>query len=517
MVAILFPRARAFALVATLALAGCATVSAPRGAPQPALPPGDSTALDGAVESLGLEPGRSAYRLVTRPEDSFALRMRTADLAQRSLDVQYYMWHDDLTGRLLAGELVAAADRGVRVRVLVDDMYAKGLDALLANVDAHPLLEIRVFNPFRSRGSRLGNVLEFVATLGRLNHRMHNKLWIADSRLAILGGHNIGDEYFGANHEFNFGDLGVLLAGQAAVDAARQFDAYWNSESAVPLVRFAKAAEPEAAIAGAREAFAAHRRAALETDYIQRVIALRAEGAIGLHLDALRRGGTVEVLADDPLKARGRDHPMRMLGAIRALLGRAEREAVIVSPYFVPMRGGADGLLGLRGRGVEVAVLTNSLAANDVAAVHGGYGRWRRPLLEGGVSIHEIKPLPGTGDDADDAPLGSSRSSLHTKALVVDRRLAFVGSFNMDPRSARLNTESGVVIDDPAFAEEVHAQYLAATDPARAWQVRVVDGRLRWIDVVDGREVAIDHEPEATWWRRFNALLFRVLPLDRQL
>jgi putative cardiolipin synthase len=517
MVAFRLPLLRPIVLCALLVLAGCATVSAPRGEPVLALPPGQATALDGAVDSLALEPGASAYRLVTRPEDSFALRMRTADLAQRSLDVQYYMWHDDLTGRLLAGELVAAADRGVRVRVLVDDMYAKGLDALLANVDAHPLLEIRVFNPFRSRGSRLGNVLEFVATLGRLNHRMHNKLWIADSRLAILGGRNIGDEYFGAHQEFNFGDLGVLLAGQAAVDAAGQFDAYWNSESAVPLAVFARAPDPEAAIAAAREAFAAHRRAALETEYIQRVIALRAEGAIGLHLDALRRGGTVRVLADDPRKARGREHPLLMLAAIRELIGRAGREAIIVSPYFVPMRGGADGLLGLRRRGVDVAVLTNSLAANDVAAVHGGYGRWRRPLLEGGVTIHEIKPLPGTGAEADDAPLGSSRSSLHTKAMVVDRRLSFVGSFNMDPRSARLNTESGVVIDDPGFAEEVRAQYLAAITPERAWQVRLVDGRLRWIDVVDGREVVIDHEPEATWWRRFNALLFRVLPLDRQL
>jgi putative cardiolipin synthase len=508
---------RPLLLLAVLALSGCATVSAPRGAPVLALPPGGDTALDGAVGSLGLAPGASAYRLVTRPEDSFALRVRTADLAARSIDVQYYMWHDDLTGRLLAGELVAAADRGVRVRVLVDDMYAKGLDALLANVDAHPLLEIRVFNPFRSRGSRMGNALEFVATLGRLNHRMHNKLWIADSRLAILGGRNIGDEYFGANHEFNFGDLGVLLAGQAAVDAAAQFDAYWNSESAVPLARFARAQDPEAAIASAREAFAAHRRAALETEYIQRVIALRAEGTIGLHLDALRRGGTVQVLADDPAKARGRDHPMVMLGAIRGVLERAEREAIIVSPYFVPMRGGADGLLGLRRRGVDVAVLTNSLAANDVAAVHGGYGRWRRPLLAGGVVIHEIKPLPGTGAEAEDAPLGSSRSSLHTKAVVVDRRIAFVGSFNMDPRSARLNTESGVVIDDPGFAEEVRAQYLAAVAPERAWPVRLVDGRLRWYDQVGGRERVLDREPEATWWRRFNALLFRVLPLDRQL
>lgn len=513
-------RLRVLAVLALgLLLAACATGPLPRGESSSALAPASDGALDAAVVGLALAPDASAYRLVAGAEDAFALRMRTAALAARSLDVQYYMWHDDLTGRLLAGELLAAADRGVRVRVLVDDLYARSLDAALANVDAHPLLEIRVFNPFRSRASVLGNAWEFIASGGRANHRMHNKLWIADSRLAIVGGRNIGDEYFGAHEAFNFGDLGVLLAGQAAIDASMQFDEYWNSDSAVPLSAFARTAAPDAALETARSAFAAHRAAAADSDYVARILRLRDEGALGLGLDALRRGGAVRVLADDPRKVQGGDGPLRMLDEVRALLGRARAEAILVSPYFVPMRSGTDGLLGLRARGVSVAVLTNSLAANDVAAVHGGYSRWRRPLLRGGVVVHELKPLPGSGggDGDGDGRIGASRASLHTKAVVADRRWAFVGSFNMDPRSARLNTESGVLIDDPAFAAEVCAYYERAIGPQRSWQVRLVDDRLRWYDVVDGREVEVAAEPGAGLGRRATAWLFRMLPLDRLL
>jgi putative cardiolipin synthase len=225
----------------------------------------------------------------------------------------------------------------------------------------------------------------------------------------------------------------------------------------------------------------------------------------------------VTVLADDPRKVGGAERPLLMLDAIRALLLGAEQEVIVVSPYFVPMRRGTDDLLGLAARGVEVAVLTNSLAANDVAAVHGGYSRWRKPLLRGGVALHELKPLPGAAEASDDCPLYSSRASLHTKAVVVDRRLAFVGSFNMDPRSARLNTESGVLIDDPAFAAEVRAHYAAAIARERSWEVRLVAGRLRWVDEVDGREVLLEQDPEAGFGRRFTAFLFRLLPLDRQL
>lgn len=498
-----------------LLLAGCATGPLPRGPVSSAAPLATSGALHDAVVGLGLAPGESAYRLVAGGEDAFALRYATAQRASASIDAQYYMWHDDLTGRLIAGELFAAAERGVRVRVLVDDLYAQGLEDDLANLDAHPLLEIRVFNPFRARRTMFGKALDFLGSGGALNHRMHNKLWIADGQVAIVGGRNIGDEYFGANDRFNFGDLGVLLAGRAVADASAQFDTYWNSDVVVPLAAFARAADADAAFASARAAFAAHRDQAAGSDYVRRLDSLRSAHAFGLRLDEAWRGRGVTMLADDPAKARrGGERPLVMLEAIGALLGRSEREAVVISPYFVPRRLGTDALTGLVGRGAAVSVLTNSLAANDVAAVHGGYSRWRRPLLEAGVTIHELKP---TGDEAAEQSLGSSQASLHTKAVVVDRRLAYVGSFNFDPRSARLNTESGVLIDDPRFAAAVLAQYEAAIAPTRSWRVHLVDGRMRWTSAVDGREVTVDHEPDASFGRRATALLFRLLPLDSQL
>lgn len=501
-------------LLAVLLLGGCATGRMPRGVPATVLPIGTDTRLDRAIDDLSLATGESGYRLVKGSEDAFAVRMRSASLAERSLDVQYYMWHDDLTGRLIAGELFAAAQRGVRVRVLVDDIYARGLDASLANIDAHPNLEIRLFNPFRSRDSAVGNAVEFVVTLGVKNRRMHNKLWIADSRLAIVGGRNIGDEYFGAHDEFNFGDLGVLLVGAAVLDAAAQFDDYWNSDAVVPLSTFAEAADPAAAVAVAAEAFAAHRKAAADTPYVQRLRELRRNRKVGLQLRSLGRGSAVRVVSDDPAKAFGGDPPLRMLDEVRRLLGSAQHEAVLISPYFVPMRKGTDGLVELQRRGVEVRLLTNSLAANDVAAVHGGYSKWRRPLLRAGVQIHELKPIPGSSQDG---PLGSSRASLHTKAMVVDNRIAYVGSFNMDPRSARINTEGGVVIDDPEFAAQVRAQYERAIDPARSWRVGLAAGQLRWYDVHDGQPRVYTGEPEADRKRLFTAWMFRLLPLDSQL
>jgi putative cardiolipin synthase len=505
----------ALMVLASLLLAGCATGPLPRGPVATAAPAAASGPLHDAVTALGLAPGESAYRLVAGGEDGFVLRYLTAQRASTSIDAQYYMWHDDLTGRLLAGELFAAAERGVRVRVLVDDLYAQGLEDDLANLDAHPLLEIRVFNPFRARRTMLGKAFSFLGSGGALNHRMHNKLWIADGSVAVVGGRNIGDEYFGANDRFNFGDLGVLLAGRAVTDASAQFDTYWNSDVVVPLAAFARVTDADAAFAEARAAFAEHRDQATGTDYARHLGVLREAEALGLRLGDAWRGNAVTMLADDPAKAqRGRDRPMLMLRAIEALLQRSEREAVVVSPYFVPRRYGTDALTGLVGRGAAVAVLTNSLAANDVAAVHGGYSRWRRPLLEAGVVVHELKPI---GSEPVASSLGSSRASLHTKAVVVDRRLAYVGSFNFDPRSAQLNTESGVLIDDPRFAAAVLAQYEAAIAPARSWRVHLVDGRMRWTSEVDGRELTVDHEPDASLGRRMTALLFRILPLDSQL
>lgn len=497
--------------LALLALAGCASRLPAPSPPDPPSVPAESGELAARIASLALAEDESAYRLVGGSEAAFVLRMATAARATAHLDLQYYLWHDDLTGRLLAGELLKAAERGVRVRVLVDDLHHRHQDALLLPLDAHPNLEIRLFNPFRSRAALLGNAVEFLGSGGRQNHRMHNKLWIADGRIALIGGRNIGDEYFGAHADFNFDDLGVLLAGAAVRAAGAQFEAYWDHPLAVPLSTLARPGRagtpPDSAAL-----LQAHRVAAGQSDYAARLRLQAAAGEFVLAREGLYRGRAVRLLADDPAKAAGARVDRVLRREIGTLLQATQQELLLVSPYFVPGRIGSAALGELAGR-AHVQVLTNALAANDVAAVHGGYSRWRRPLLAAGVEIHELRPrgpLPRCG-------LGGSRASLHSKALVVDRRHSFVGSFNFDPRSARINTENGVVIDDPAFAEAVLLHLAPALTPAHSWTLSLDGSHLRWTGTVDGQPVVHRRDPEASLRRRFTALLFRWLPLDSQL
>ena len=508
---------RVIVLLAALLLAACSTAPFPRGAPSTFLPPGNSTELDRAAAALALAPDESAYGLFRSGEDEFAARLVSIAQAGRSLDAQYYLWHDDLTGRAIGRELLRAADRGVRVRVLLDDVTARQHDEELAILDSHERIEIRVFNPFRTRGSTVGNGLEFIFGGGRVNHRMHNKLWIADSQLAIVGGRNIGDEYFGAHEEVNFGDLGVLMAGKVVADADADFDLFWNSDSVVPISAFAQPKDADAALAKKRATMDAQRQEALATPYAQHLLNLRDEGLTGLHLDSMLRGKQVKLVTDVPSKSKGEDTtPQIMLDTITGLLQGAKSEAVIISPYFVPRRPGTDLLVSMEKRGVAVHLLTNSLAANDVASVHGGYSKSRLELMQAGVDIHELKPVM-LGTHSKTAGSAKSTASLHAKSLVTDDHVAFVGSFNMDPRSARINTECGVIIDDPKFAEQVHARYELATQLKNSWKLELQGGKIVWLDEVDGKPVVLHDEPPASGSKRFIAWMFSWLPLDSQL
>jgi putative cardiolipin synthase len=350
---------------------------------------------------------------------------------------------------------------------------------------------------------------------------MHNKNWIADGRLAVVGGRNIGNEYFGleADGAVSFRDLDLVLAGPSARGASAVFERYWAS----PLAR------PAALVsaAGERGGLAAL-RPALET-------AAAAPEAAGLLVALaehparrIRRGLTpvgvdaVRVVADPPEKAKrglGARKRARAAGGIAAeiadALREAKREALLISPYFVPGHAGLDLLVGLAARGVAVSVVTNSLAATDVVAVHGGYMKYRRPLLRAGVALHELKPGP---DDDRPSLLGSrGGAALHTKALVVDGHLAFVGSFNLDPRSAVLNTEMGAFVRNPAVAREVAREQARLTDPAVSWKLALLDGRVVWLNEVAGAPRVLHAEPGASWRRTLVAWLARVLPVEEQL
>lgn len=478
-------------------------------------------ALDGEIARLtlaaGLLPDQSSYRLTQSNSDALALRLRSAQLAVSSLDVAYYMWLDDDSGRLLAGELLRAADRGVRVRMLLDDQYARKLDAWMLALDAHPNLEVRLYNPFHTRGFLAGNLLEMLLSGFRSNHRMHNKVWIADGRFALVGGRNIGDEYFGLDESFDFRDLGVLTTGAAAVQASEGFDRYWASPIVAPLTAATGPGRAGAKLAQAQAALEAERASTLQTDPLQAALQAMPDLKLAIERGSGRYvGNAARVVTDPPDKWRQRSK--QMLGValdIAHLIAGAEHEVILISPYFVPGARGVRWLESLQARGVQVRVLTNSLDATDVPVVHAGYARYRHRLLRAGVQINELKSSrperPGTSLH------GSSRASLHTKAVVIDGRSAFVGSFNLDPRSTWINTEMGVVIDDPRFAALVRANFEQSLSPERSYHLSLEGYRLVWTDAQDGVPRRSFREPSASWSRSLIAFLARLLPFEEQL
>lgn len=464
----------------------------------------------GAQDGVALLPDAAA---------AYTLRADSARAARHTLDLQYYMWRGDVTGRLLAGEILAAADRGVVVRLLLDDVYALGRERVLGALDAHPNIAVRLFNGTRwRRFGRFGLLLEIAFGGWHLNRRMHNKNWIMDGQLAIVGGRNIGDEYFDLvpEGEVAFRDLDIAILGTAAAQATAVFNRYWHSPLARPAAEVTTtAALPESLPRLRRELAVARARHKAEL----RLAPLFDPAGPPEWLDlTAMEARCIQVVADPPDKARRglrARKRARAAGGIAAEIADALRvarhEALLISPYFVPGRAGLALLRELRARGVRVSVVTNSLAATDVVAVHGGYAKYRPALLDAGVTLFELKPTPG---DERTSLLGSRGAALHTKAFVVDGVLAFVGSFNLDPRSAALNTEMGAFVRHRRVAREVAAEHARLAEPSRSWQVVWEDGRIGWRD---GAGPLLRQEPRAGWWRRRLAGLVRLLPLEEQL
>jgi putative cardiolipin synthase len=515
---------RTLALVAVLPLlAHCA--SAPRMdgiVATYAVPPASDTALDRAVlRDLGDEPGVSTVRLVENNAVAFAYRAATAAEAERTLDVQYYIWHEDLTGRLLAAELLRAAERGVRVRVLIDDLDARDKHESLAVTDLHANIEVRLFNPFYSRAGLWGWASEWVLRASRLNHRMHNKSWIADNRIAIIGGRNVGDEYFGASPHSNFADLDVALTGPVVAEVSSQFDDYWNSTSAVPISRFdvrkPRPKDLEQLIARALQ----YREDVADAPYVRALRDVQNRTRLLTDAPAALRVKNVQLLVDDPSKVGGKRgiDGSKVLASLERAIDAARREALIISPYFVPGQEGAARLVRDVERGLRVAVLTNSLAATDVAAVHTGYARVRRQLARGGVELYEMKRKAASPHGRSQLSVtGSSGASLHSKAMLIDDRWVYVGSMNLDPRSAILNTEMGVLVDSPELAAQLREQWDLITSPELSYRVVLEpDGELVWYDRAGGRDRRSQHEPDASAMRRMGVTLLRLVPIDSQL
>jgi len=446
--------------------------------------------------------------------DAFAARALLAKAAERSLDVQYYIWHKDLTGSLLFEALRKAADRGVRIRLLLDDNNTSGLDTALAGLDSHPNIEVRLFNPFVIRWSRaIGYVTDFF----RLNRRMHNKSFTADNQATIVGGRNIGDEYFGAADDVLFADLDVLAVGPVVDEVSQDFDRYWASGSAYPVDRLLSPATPAsltelastASLVERDPAALAYVKALRNSPLIRELI----EGRLALEWAVSR------MVSDDPAKALGLTAADELLPwKLRKIIGEPTADVALVSPYFVPTAAGVDAFSALARKEVKIRVLTNSLEATDVAvaAVHAGYAKRRKPLLEAGITLYESRREASRSERNKSAGLtGSSASSLHAKTFAVDHARVFVGSFNFDPRSAKLNTELGFVIESSALAQQIDATFESRI-PANAYEVRLSEtGQLSWIEHrAEGALVNHDTEPGTTYWQRTGVWLISLLPIE---
>jgi putative cardiolipin synthase len=515
------------ALAALLALSGCAPtlrLDAARQASQ-AIPSQTMSTLKSQLDAR-IPPGRSGFHLLQDGHAALAARLALAQRANHALDVQYYLFQNDTSGKLFAATLLAAAERGVRVRLLIDDIDTADKALGLAALDAHPNIEVRLFNPFRTRST---NLLvwgwQALRESVRLNRRMHNKAFIADNQIAIAGGRNIGDEYFDVHRELAFIDLDVIAAGEVVDALSRSFDRYWNSVAAVPAsalpVMSAKRLQRTSVVL---QQFRAEQLAG------EQARALAAADPLPALLDGTRPWhiADADLIVDPPEKVlvRNKAPSKLLLGQLAGLGIQPERRVLIVSPYFVPGAAGMAYFDYWRSRGVHIDVLTNAYAASDVPIVHAGYANYRERLLEAGVDLYELKPVGElVGPRLRNLGGGSSRASLHAKAFVFDEKHVFIGSFNFDPRSTRLNTEMGLVIHSPELARQVTAIAGSAMRPERSYRPRLVrekNGhklarRLQWHDVAHGTPRVLDDEPGLTPLHAGVLRVLQALPIEEHL
>jgi len=513
-----------FALLLATLLCGCTSLDISR-EPSQALPAEQSTFGRSVQAQAALHEGRSGFRLLSDSTEAFTARAELIRNAQSSLDLQYYIVHDGISTRMLVDELLKAADRGVRVRILLDDTTSDGQEQTISTLAAHPNIQIRLFNPLH-----LGRATGVTRSLGRLfnlslqHRRMHNKLWLADNSMAIVGGRNLGDEYFDAEPNLNFTDIDLLGVGPVAEQLGHSFDQYWNSALSKPIEQF-MSHRP-----AARELVESRLRlqASLEQTHkenqalYQQLTTYKTQPRLDTWRSQLIWAWN-QALWDAPSKVLARDEPDPQLLLTTQLgpeLSGVSEELIMISAYFVPGQPGLVYLTSRADAGVSVSLLTNSLEATDVPAVHGGYAPYRKALLQHGVRLFELRRQPG--DDGSSPHLfysksyGESDSSLHSKAIIFDRQKSFIGSFNFDPRSVLWNTEVGVLVDSPELADQVRELALQGMAPTLSYQARLKDGRLVWTTEDNGKLHDLDREP-GSWWRRFNAWFATTIGLESML
>lgn len=446
-------------------------------------------------------------------------RLALVRAAQRTLDVQYYLLQNDVTGHTLIRAIRDAAARGVRVRLLVDDLYTADNDEMLVRFAAHPNVEVRLFNPFPAgRAFALTRWAFSLGDFSRVNHRMHNKLLIADGAFAIAGGRNIADEYFFSSKDGNFIDFDLLVTGDAVPRLAKIFDRYWNSPRIYPLGEIEHSGLPPEQLRAAFEALTANARNAYPAPAADSVDLL-GYGPVSADLarpplNLLR--GRIEVFADDPEKVSGRSEsgtdPTTVASIVGRAMSQAKSELVVGSPYFIPGRLGMDGLAIARGNGVRVEIITNSLASNDEPLASAAYSRYRVPMLGLGVNLYETDTTQLRKDAFIGQALGSTVGRSHSKLIVIDRHTTFVGSMNLDFRSSRVNTELGMLVDSPELAEKI----LSLADRVKtfgSYRLRLDESgkHVKWVSTFNGTETVLDDEPGVSFGTRLQLLFLSPL------
>jgi putative cardiolipin synthase len=480
-------------------------------------------------------PGESGVRLLPTGTEALQTRIALARAATKTLDMQYYIAEEDGTGKLLLGAALYAADRGVKVRMLVDDLNFKDIDQIMAVLNSHNNIDIRVFNPFGSATQSLGvRTRNLFTNVDRFTRRMHNKAMIADNQIAIVGGRNLGDEYFSASASIQFRDLDALVAGPVTQEISASFDDYWNSGIAYPLRALNKQKFDPADLDKTRADLRQHWKDQADplnakplnaTPLAQQI----AQDSLGL------TWARTEFEADSPVKIEhpDKDYKSPPMQRLVELANQARSDILIVSPYFVPHDAGVKTLAKLTGRGVKVEVLTNSLAATDAVAVQAGYAPYRVPLLKAGVNLYELKPVVAEGAGRSRAGLfgSQSRASLHAKAYVIDRSILVIGSMNLDPRSALLNTELALVIHSRKIAAEAAQLFEQGVRPVSAYRVELASpavlaglkntgspmSPLVWTTEDNGQVRTYNFDPQAGLYRNVLTGLFMLLPVDSQL
>ena len=456
----------------------------------------------------------SGLLILDTPKLALDWRLALIDHAKESIDTQYFIWLGDGSGTLALDRLIDAADRGVRVRLLIDDLRLLGGDKAVKALDMHPNFEVRVFNPWRTRKgliTAVGRGFEFLFHIKRLNHRMHNKLLQADNQLAIVGGRNMGNEYYGMYKKYNFRDLDLLAAGPVVTEVTDAFDYYWNSDWVYPGDLFAPKLGPEG-MEKLRDEISEeldNAGPALATFPLER---RDWTDELEAAFDQMYFGPSHVVFDDLPA---GKDlPPVQVADSLDELAQEIEEEVIIVSAYFIPGQEFLDWLEKTTAKGIRVRILTNSLSSNDEPISNSGYKKYRKPVLERGGELHEMRANPDNQNLDEIPPTEAEFLGLHTKAIVIDRRISFVGSLNLDPRSIYLNTEMGLIVDDPELGEALAQLLERDFSPANSWRVFLnEDGKLRWESV----EGIVKKQPARSGGQRFQDGFYSLLPIEKHL